>query len=174
MQFQDPSSLIEGEPGQIPSNQTLWTYWHQSLSHLSKNCMCPMAQDGGLPKQLATCEVPLCPSCIAGKSTQRAWRANRDTAKKARTISSLGQLIYVDQLESPTSGFIRQIKSPRLTIHRYCVTTIFIDAFSDFTFLWHQTSTNNEQTLRAKHAFERLQLQTMSPSSITMQKMEDF
>jgi hypothetical protein len=116
MQFQDPSPLIEGEPGHIPSNQALWTYWHQRLGHLSKICMRAMAKDGRLPKQLATCEVPLCPSCIAGKSTQRPWGAKRDTTKKANTISSPGQVIYVDQLESPTPGFMGQIKSPRLTI----------------------------------------------------------
>jgi len=157
MQFQDKSSLIENEPEpyQAPSPQALWTYWHQRLGHLSKIRMRAMAQDGRLPKQLATCEIPLCPSCIAGKSIRRPWRTKGDTTKKAKAVSSPGHLIYVDQLESPTPGFVGQIKSPRLTNHRYRVTTVFVDAFSDFTFIWHQTSTNAEQTLVAKHAFER-------------------
>jgi hypothetical protein len=60
----------------------------------------------------------------------------------------------VDQLESPTPGFIGQFKSPRLTNHQYCVTTIFVDAFSEFFFLWHQTSTNPVKTLGAKLAIE--------------------
>jgi hypothetical protein len=38
--------------------------------------------------------------------------------------------------------------------HRNCVTTIFVDAFSDINLLWHQTSTSIEQILGAKHSLE--------------------
>jgi hypothetical protein len=49
IQFQDPSSLIEGEPEQTSSPQALWKHWHQRLGHLSKICMRAMAQAGRLP-----------------------------------------------------------------------------------------------------------------------------
>ena len=47
------------------------------------------------------------------------------------------------------------LKSPNLTTHHYRVATIFVDSYSDFTFIWNQTSTNAKQTLEAKNAFER-------------------
>jgi hypothetical protein len=47
------------------------------------------------------------------------------------------------------------MKSPNLTTHHYRVATIFVNSYSDFTFIWNQTTTNAEQTLGAKQAFER-------------------
>jgi hypothetical protein len=157
MNFQDEASPPEDQQAesQPPSPQNLWTYWHQRLGHLSKVRMQAMAIEGRLPKQLATCEVPLCPSCIAGKSTRRPWRSKGKPSKVTKSITAPGQWVHVDQLESPTPGFIGQMKSPNLTTHRYRVATIFVDSYSDFTFIWNQTSTNAEQTLGAKQAFER-------------------
>ena len=156
LHFQDKPVMIEEESTyQAPSPQALWTYWHQRLGHISKVRMRSMASLGKLPRQLASCDAPLCPSCIAGKSTRKSWRTKGGPTKPSKTATSPGQYVYVDQLESPTPGFIGQMKSPKLTVHRYRVTTVFVDAFSDFTFIWHQTSTNAEQTLAAKHAFER-------------------
>ena len=40
--------------------------------------------------------------------------------------------------------------------NRYKVATIFVDHFSDYTYAHLQTSTDTEQTLEAKEAFERL------------------
>jgi hypothetical protein len=138
--------------------QALWTYWHQCLGDLSKTCM--RSQIGMLPKQLVTCVVPLCPSYIAGKSSRKPWSFIGGGTKPAKRVTSLGQLIHVDQLESPRPGFIGQMKSQRLTVHCNCITTVFVDTFSNFSFIWHQTMTTAEQTLVSKHvrqAFLRFQ-----------------
>ena len=88
MNFQDGSSPAEDQQmeSQTPSPQNLWTYWHQRLGHLSKVRMQAMALEGRLPKQLATCEVPLCPSCIAGKSIRKPWRYKGKPTKVAKSI----------------------------------------------------------------------------------------
>jgi GAG-pre-integrase domain len=157
MNFMDETSPLKDQQmeSQTTSTQDLWTHWHQRLGHLSKVRMKTMAIEGRIPKQLATCEIPLCPSCIAGKSIRKPWRFKGKPLKITTSVTSPGQWVHVDQLESPTPGFIGQIKSPNLTNHRYHVTTIFVDAYTDFTFIWNQTSTNAEQTIAAKQAFER-------------------
>jgi hypothetical protein len=60
----------------------------------------------------------------------------------------------VDQLESPTPGLIGQIKGS-LTTQRYCVMTIFVDHFSNLGYVHAQKSTSAQETMEAKHAFER-------------------
>jgi hypothetical protein len=59
----------------------------------------------------------------------------------------------VDQLESPTPGFVGQIKG-WLTTKRYRAATVFVDHFSGLTFIYCQFSTNAEETVNAKKAFE--------------------
>jgi hypothetical protein len=156
MNFQDEASPPEEQQAesQPPSPQNLWAYWHQCLGHLSKVRMQAMAIEGRLPKQLATCEVPLCPSCSAGKSTRKPWRSKGKPFKVTNSITTQGQWVHVDQLESPTPGFIGQLKSPNQTTRRYRIATILVDSYSDFTVIWNQTSTNAEQALGAKQAFE--------------------
>jgi hypothetical protein len=133
-----------------------------------------MAQDGRLPKQLATCDIPLCPNCIAGKSIWLPWRTKGETTKKAKSVSSPGYLIYVDLLESPTPGFIGHIKSPRLTNHRYRVTTVLVDAFSYLPSFGTRILRILRKLWETNTHLRALQLPTRSPPSINMQKMEDF
>jgi hypothetical protein len=59
----------------------------------------------------------------------------------------------VDQLESPTPGFVGQIKG-WLTTKRYCMGTVFVDHHSRLTFVYMQFSTTAEETVNAKKAFE--------------------
>jgi hypothetical protein len=53
----------------------------------------------------------------------------------------------------PTLGFIGQIKGI-LTIKQYKAATVFVDHFSQLTFVFLQLSTGAEETVKAKKAFE--------------------
>ena len=131
--------------------------WHHKLNHMSAAKMQSMAKRGLLPKKLAKCQVPTCTSCLYGKATRRPWRTKPKVGQqggKLRTASEPGQCISIDQLESSTPGLIAQIKG-WLTKKRYKVATIFVDHFSGLSYIHLQKSTNADETLEAKLAFER-------------------
>ena len=144
---------VELEP--LTNPQALWRYWHNKLGHISKQRMVNMARIGELPRILANCRVPICPSCLFGKGTRRAWRSKgTDKQKSVRTVTTPGDCVSVDQLESTTPGLVGQLKGS-LTNQRYRVMTIFVDHFSDLGYVHAQKSTSAHETLEAKHAFER-------------------
>ncbi len=64
------------------------------------------------------------------------------------------QCVSVDQLSSPTPGLIAQVKG-NLTRDRYRVATVFVDHFSDLTYVHMSQSDTSEETVEAKEAFER-------------------
>ena len=45
-----------------------------------------------------------------------------------------GQCVYVDHLKSPTQGLVAQVKG-YLIKQRYRVATVFVDEFSDLTYM---------------------------------------
>jgi len=131
--------------------------WHHKLNHMSAAKMQSMAKRGLIPKKLAKCQVPTCTSCLYGKATRRPWRTKPKGGQqggKLRTASEPGQCISIDQLESSTPGLIAQIKG-WLTKKRYKVATIFVDHFSGLSYIHLQKSTNADESLEAKLAFER-------------------
>ncbi len=131
--------------------------WHYKLNHMSGAKMQSMAKCGLLPKKSATCQIPTCTSCLYGKATRRTWRTKPKLGQqggKLRTAMEPGQCISVDQLESKTPGLIAQIKG-WLTKKRYRVVTVFVDHFSGLSYIHLQKSTNADETLEAKMAFER-------------------
>ena len=148
--------LLDDEEPNLPNDQALWTYWHNKLGHLPNLRIRAMARAGRLPRKLAECRIPLCPSCVFGKATRRPWKqkGQQTGLNKGHTITSPGDCVSIDQLESPTPGFIGQVKGPILTRKRYQVTTVFVDQYSDLTYLHHQLTTSGDDTLEAKTAFE--------------------
>jgi hypothetical protein len=131
--------------------------WHHKLKHMSAAKMQSMAKRGLLPKKLAKCQIPTCTSCLYGKATRRPWRTKPKLGQqggKLRTASEPGQCISIDQLESSTPGLITQIKG-WLAKKRFKVATIFVDHFSGLSYIHLQKSTNADETLEAKLAFER-------------------
>lgn len=128
--------------------------WHHKLAHIPMRRLQLMAERGQLPKQLAKCRVPTCASCIYGKLTRRKWRSKLPlNGSKVDTITAPGKCVSVDQLESTTLGFVAQLKG-KLTTARYRAATIFVDHFSDLTYVHLQQSTSAKHTLEAKAAFE--------------------
>ena len=127
--------------------------WHCKYSHISMRRMQEMAKNGMLPIRLSSCRIPICQSCTFGKMTKRPWRTKAIPSKGSRTLTTPGQTVSVDQLESHVDGFIGQLKGA-LTKERYKVATIFVDHYSNYSFVYLQHSTGAEETVKAKLAFE--------------------
>jgi hypothetical protein len=90
------------------------------------------AANGDLPGRLANCRIPICQACAYVKSTRSAWR----TKQKTESIEAIyrGQCVSVDQLESTVPGLVGQMKGC-LTRDRYKIATVFVDNFSNFSYV---------------------------------------
>ena len=126
--------------------------WHYRLGHMSFHKLKAMARLGILPRRLANVENPKCASCYFGKMTKRPWRTKVQPRRVIPTTKP-GQCVSVDQMESTTLGFVAQLKG-RLTKRRYRVATVFVDHFSDLSYVHLQSSTTSAETVEAKLAFE--------------------
>ena len=145
----------EREPPDINSKQAAIRKCHCRLNHMPFARIQAMAKQGLLPKYLAKVEPPMCASCAFGKATRRPWRVKGKQGQTTGLVPIMGSgaCVSVDQLESPTPGFIGQMKGI-LTTKRYRVATIFVDHHSQLTFAYLQFSTGAEETVQAKRAFE--------------------
>ena len=128
--------------------------WHYRLGHLPFDRIKQLADKGQLPKRLLTCHTPFCAACQYGKMTKRPWRVKGDDKRTAKTATYPGQVVSVDQLESTSPGFIAQVKGA-LTQQRYRYATVFVDQFSRYTYVYLQKRITSQETVMAKHAFER-------------------
>ena len=68
--------------------------------------------------------------------------------------SNPGTVVSIDQLVSPTPGFV-PIHRGKSTNKRYIGSTIFVDHFSDLTYCHLMTETNAARTVLAELAFEK-------------------
>ena len=128
--------------------------WHYRLGHLPFDRIQQLARMGQLPKRFLTCKKPFCTACQYGKLTKHPWRVKGDDKSTAKVATRPGQVVSVDQLESNTPGFITQLKG-KLTQQRYHYATVFVDQYSGYTFVHLQSRITSEETVQAKHAFER-------------------
>jgi GAG-pre-integrase domain len=169
--FKDKKELVEYNPkpiqeqlkdapnGVIPINhqetinQLDLIRWHVRLGHLQMNKVQRLASQGMLPSNIAKCKIPLCQSCIYGTMTKSAWRTKERPSTIATNIVLPGQHISVDQMESPIPGLIGQLKG-KPTLARYRCATIFVNTFSRIGYIYLQQTTNAEETLESKRAFE--------------------
>ena len=125
------------------------------LEHLHPLKMQDMANKGKLPKRFARCKLPMCPACMYGKSTRNAWRrCTKDNTDEAGEPKQPGELVSVDQLISPTPGFIAQICGV-LTTKRYICATVYVDQASKLGSVWIQKTTAAKDTVEGKKAFEK-------------------
>ena len=112
-----------------------------------------MAKDGTLPHRLASCPIPLCTSCLYGKASRKPWRDKPSAQSVPRKVTRPGQCVSVDQLVSTTPGQVAQLRG-RPTTKRYNVATIFVDHYSDMSFVNIQKTTSDEETIKGKEKFE--------------------
>jgi hypothetical protein len=139
----------------IKSDEDLLMVIHQQLSHIFFQRIIRMAENGVLPKRLAKCHIPVCQSCIYGKLTRKAWRTKgTSNTRKLKLATQAGEVVSVDQLESPVDGLIAQVKGTLFQNKRYKCATIFVDHFSDLSYVHLQESTAAKETIQAKESFE--------------------
>ena len=90
-----------------------------------------------------------------GKSTRKAWRRRtKDNTDEAGEPKQPGELVSVDQLTSPTPGFIAQMCGI-LTTKRYTCATVYVDQASKLGFVWIQNTTTAKITVEGKKKFEK-------------------
>ena len=158
MNFEDgePPHLVEddeNENKELPEQDML--RMHYRLGHLSFNKMKVMSFLGILPKSYLQCKTPKCAACIYGKATRKAWRTKgKQGVRRIKVAKEPGECVSVDQMESPTAGFVAQMKG-KLTKGRYKYATIYIDHYSRQGFVYLQRSLSSAETLESKRAFER-------------------
>lgn len=140
--------------GDVTPTQELLV-WHFRLAHLSFKRLQHMAKLGLLPKKLQNCRIPECPACCYAKATKVPWRSKGQPklSQQNSTISKPGACVSIDQLESRTPGLIAQMKG-QPTKSRYHFATIFVDHYSDLSFVFLQKEQSSEETLKAKRTFE--------------------
>jgi len=128
--------------------------WHYRLGHQSFKLIKLLAALRILPGKLANVESPKCAGCLYGAMTKRPWRTkSKQDKKKIFKTKEAGECVSVDQLESPTPGFIPQLKGS-VTKRRYQAATIFVDHFSGLSYVHLQRQLTSKETVEAKHAFE--------------------
>ena len=129
---------------------------HEKLGHLSFSRLKLMAKAGLIPRELASIEPPTCPGCAYGKAHRRPWRyKGSKNIRPIRPATAPGQVVSTDQIISPTEGFVPTHRGTP-TIQRYHGATVFVDHFSDFTYVHLMTKMDAEATVEAKLTFERL------------------
>ena len=149
----------EGDPHlfRIRQKQLRLATFHEKLGHVSFNVLNRLAQAGLIPRDLADIPPPKCPGCQYGKAHRKPWRQKgwRLNNRKIKPASRPGEVVSVDQLVSPTPGFVPTHRG-RPTTMRYIGATVFCDHYSDFTYVHLMTKMDADATIKAKEAFERL------------------
>ena len=126
------------------------------MNHAPNSRLREMTRQGQAPKHFLTTKPPVCKACIYGKMTRHPWRVKWQSSNITNFRKAVlpGDIISVDQLESPEPGFIAQLKG-KLTSQWYKVATVFVDHYSSLGFLYLQQPTSAKETIEAKQAFEQ-------------------
>lgn len=128
---------------------------HEKLGHISFSILKLMARCNIIPRELADVPPPVCPGCAYGKAHRRKKRhKGARNKKKLREANAPGDVVSIDQLVSPTPGFV-PIHRGLPTRKRYVGATIFVDHCSDLTYIHLMTTLDAEATVEAKQCFER-------------------
>src|SRR6056300_23197 len=149
-----PVVIDEEEEKQATTAAQELLRYHHRFGHISFAKLQNMAKQNIIPQRLSKCQPPTCSACLFAKATRRQWRHKRRkywTEKKQ--AQKPGEVVSVDQLISPTPGLVAQMTGI-LTKKRYTCATIYVDQFSGFGYVYLQKSTNADETIKGKKAFE--------------------
>jgi hypothetical protein len=111
-------------------------------------------------KGASSCKHPKCASCLHSKMHRRTAEAQTtiDRKDKESNLSKEklkpGELVHVDQFESPVRGRLPNTYGKEKAHERYGGGTIYIDAASDLVFVRNQVSLAGPDTVKGKRAFE--------------------
>ena len=129
---------------------------HERLGHISFSVLKLMARCGIIPRELTSVDPPCCPGCAYGKAHRKPSRFKGiKNIKRIRMALAPGNCVSVDQLISPTPGFVPTHRG-RPTLQRYKGATVFVDHYSEYTYIHLMIEMNAESTIKAKEAFERI------------------
>ena len=151
----NPVVIVDEEDktrNQTPTTELL--LYHYGFGHISFTKLQLMAKFGVLPKCLATCNVPVCSACMYAKATKRPWRAKTKNINIPIRTPPPGDVISVDQMESPVPGLVAQMTG-FLTKQHYRYATVFVDQATRLGYVYLQKSATAEETILAKQAFEQ-------------------
>ena len=137
---------------------------------------CKTKEENKSKERRKTANVPFCPACQYRKMHGKPLRTKENHSKPSRVATEPGQIVSVDQLESPTPGFIAQLKGT-LTKQRYKYATPLL-------FLWISTHDYHMFTYNGRsQAMKQYKLRSLSKDThkkeeciyaTTMQTMEDL
>ena len=154
------SSEAEESPEMVADRKKkarLYRY-HEKFGHLSFKTLRLMAYARLIPRELANVEPPKCPGCTYGTQHRKPWRS-RGKQRKIKVATRPGEVVSVDQLVSPTPGFVPTHRG-RPTLQRYKAATVFVDHFSDYTYVVLMIGDPTAKTtVDAKLEFERVMAQ---------------
>jgi hypothetical protein len=146
-------TIIPDEEDSLPQEDTaLLLRYHHRTGHVPMAKLQEMARQGMIPKRLSKCQVPVCTACAYGRATRTPWRT-KGKQNRTRTITAPGQCVSIDQLVSPTPGYIAQLRGTP-TRKRYQAATVFVDQYSGIGFVHVQKTTSADETIEAKEKFE--------------------
>jgi hypothetical protein len=149
-----PNIIPDEEYRQPVSEMSQLLALHHQYGHIPMRKLQEMAKQGILPRRLAKCDIPTCSACLFAKATRRPWRGKtRKNADDGDSATTTGDVISVDQLESPTPGLIAQMTGT-LTTKRYKYVTVYVDQRSRFGYVHLQKTSSAEETIEGKNAFE--------------------
>jgi hypothetical protein len=140
-----------------PLQEEMLSY-HYRLHHEPFPKLIVLAQQGIIPKRLASLKgrCPICIPCLFGKAHKRPWRSKSKLLHPIRRKSDdhPGAQASMDHLVSAQPGLIPQITG-NLTGQRINGATVIVDHFSDHVYVYLMRNLTLDETILAKHAYER-------------------
>ncbi len=138
--------------------------WHYKLGHLGFQHVQFLGRQSwlgsvGYKIGKTTVQPPKCAACQFGKQARTPKAGSKQTRQKASILSkeklSPGELVYTDQFESRALGHVFGGRGASISRCKYKGGTLFCDAASNKIFVVHQVGFTPEETIGAKHRFER-------------------
>lgn len=129
--------------------------WHLKLKHIPFSDIKRLAEQGIIPKKFFVSLI-----LLSGKATLKTMERERQDKTKQSICQPHrnfpGANTSTDQMISPFGELIPQMKGSRLMQVKYYAATIFVDHFSDYTYVHLMQDTTAEATIEAKNAYESL------------------
>ena len=130
-----------------------------------------MSQAGLIPRELENVNSPTCPGCAYGKAHRKPWQRKGVRNRKILNIDTVpGQVVSVEQLVSPTPGFVPTHRGTPTT-KRYIVATVFVDHFSNLTYAHLMTEMITGTMVEISWHFSEYAMPMASDLCITIQTM---
>jgi GAG-pre-integrase domain len=140
--------------------------WHFRLGHLNARQIQVLLKTHILGKTrlitaASNCTVPKCASCQFGKGRKTPSSTSTHTPTGTLKGNDLypGQCISADHFHSSSKGRTLESRGKTLPDDMYSGGIIFVDHASGYIYLEPLVSLNVEETLTAKHKFERFGLE---------------